>query len=314
MVMGSTKRRVIIVLLLLSTVASACAQAIHAVKGAEPSNSPYRNELTSAEALSLAAREQQLRQEVTEQPQSAAPLYELALVLRQEQKVKESLDTYTRAASLRKPTAEELRSVALDYVLLNDYEDAIHWLEVAVRIEPRNTSALYALGRCYYSKQRFAEAGRIYQNILAIEPHNLKAEENLGLVYDAGNESTQAEQALRTAASWADPHAVDEWPFLDLGSFLLDHDRAQEALEPLRTATRIRPDSAICHEKLGRALLATRDLNGGIAELEWSIKQDATNPKVHYELGRAYRQAGQAERAHQEFAISQQLYSTHSQE
>jgi Flp pilus assembly protein TadD len=52
----------------------------------------------------------------------------------------------------------------------------------------------------------------------------------------------------------------------------------------------------------------------GIAELEKSAQLEPANPKTHYELGRALRQAGQADRAQQEFAISQKLYAAHSQE
>jgi tetratricopeptide (TPR) repeat protein len=314
MVIGLKSRPVLVLLLLLSTFCIAVAQNNHAVKGAQGASSPYRNEVASAAAASLADREQELHRAIAAQPQSADLLYELALVLRQERKINESLGVYTRAAALRKPTAEQLRSVAIDYVLLNDYEDAIRWLQVAVRMEPRNTDALYALGRCYYSKQSFADASTVYQAILAIDPHHLKAEENLGLVFDATNQPARADQALRTAASWADQNGSDEWPFLDFGSFLLDQDRPQEALDPLRIASRIRPDSAICHEKLGRTMLAMHDAKGGIAELERATELDPSNPKTHYELGRAYRQSGQAERARTEFAISQKLYSTHSQE
>ena len=41
---------------------------------------------------------------------------------------------------------------------------------------------------------------------------------------------------------------------------------------------------------------------------------DPKDAKAHFELGRAYRQAGQTERAKQEFAVSQTLYASHSQE
>jgi Flp pilus assembly protein TadD len=70
----------------------------------------------------------------------------------------------------------------------------------------------------------------------------------------------------------------------------------------------------VCREKLGRALLATIDLPGSIAELEEATRLDPNDPKPHFELGRALRQAGQIERAKQEFAESQKLYSAHSQQ
>jgi tetratricopeptide (TPR) repeat protein len=274
----------------------------------------YSEEESASVSPRLAQKEADLRADIAERPQSAELLYSLALLLRQEGKARESLDMYTRAAQLRAPGASELHLVALDYVLLNDYEDAIHWLERAAKMEPGNVPVLYSLGRCYFSKDRYLEAERMFTHVLALDPKNLKAEENLGLVFDATNHTAQAEDALRTAASWADKHAQDEWPFLDLGGFLLDHGRAQEAIDPLRTAVSIRADCATCHEKLGRALLTTRVLDEGIMELEKAVKLDSSNPKMHYELGRALRMGGQAERAQQEFAASQKLYAAHSQE
>jgi tetratricopeptide (TPR) repeat protein len=290
------------------------AQDTHATKEAPPAGTAYSTEESGAVTARFAQRESDLRAELAHQPESADLLYALALVLQQEGKARESLDIYTRAARSRNPAPEELRSVALDYVLLNDFEDAIHWLEVASQMAPRDANILYALGRCYYSKDRFLDAGKMYERVLAIQPQHLKAEENLGLVYDATNRADLAEDAFRKAAGWASKNGTDEWPFLDLGSFLLDQDRPKEAIDPLRDAVRIRPECAACHEKLGRALLATHDSAGALAELEQAAKLDPKNPKTHYEFGRALRQAGQTERAQQEFSLSQKLYTAHSQE
>ncbi|HLY40993.1 MAG TPA: tetratricopeptide repeat protein [Terracidiphilus sp.] len=290
------------------------AQSSGAAKPALPAGSPYSSEVSGSIPPELARKDSEIRAALTDQPDSAGLLYGLALIQREEGKPRDSLDTYTRAARFRRPTPQELRSVALDYVLLRDFDDAIHWLEMAVQMDPKDPDILYSLGRCYYSKDRYADAGKLYERVLTIQPHNLKAEENLGLVYDASNDPVKAEQALRSAADWAGPNSTDEWPFLDLGSFLLDHNRAKEAIDPLRAALRITPSCAACHEKLGRALVATNDSAVGIAELEQATKLDPKNPKTHYELGRALRQAGQLEKARQELSISQKLYSTHSQQ
>jgi len=293
-------------------------QSSGAVKAAPPPGVSYTNENfqpgESSSPAALARKEADLRAALASQPDSPSLLYALALVERQEDNPRASLDTYTQAAKHRRPTAHELRSVALDYVLLNDIDDAIHWLEVAVSMDPSDADILYSLGRCYYTKDRFADASKMFQQALAIRPNSVKVEENLGLVYDAMNKPQEAEAALRKAVSWANADGKDEWPFLDLGGFLLDHDRSKEALEPLQTAVRIHPLSAIAHEKLGRALLANQQNAAGIAELEQAAKLDPKNPKVHFELGRALRQAGLTEQAKKEFALSQQLYATHSEE
>jgi Flp pilus assembly protein TadD len=262
----------------------------------------------------LAAIESGLRHEFELHPDSAPILYKLGLVLRQENRPKESLETYTQAAHLEKPNAEQLRSVALDYVLLDDYNDAIHWLQIAASLEPQNADVLYSLGRCYYSQSRYPEAEQMFLRVLQIKPDHLKAEENLGLIYDFANQPEKAEAALRTAASWAGDEATDEWPFLDLGSFLLDHDRAAEAAPFLRRASVISVKCAACHEKLGRALVATGDASGGIKELEIAVQLDPKNPKTHFQLGVAYRAAGALDKSRAEFALSQSLYGEHSRE
>ena len=310
----SAIRLLVIAAISVALLAASKAQMAGNAKETQRVSSPYAAEESSTISTSLGRRDLDLRAALSAQPNSPELLFAYALVLRQEGKARDSLAVYTRAAGLRKPTAEELRSVALDYVLLSDYDNAIHWLETAEQIDPQNNDVLYSLGRCYYSKDRFIEARKTFEQILVTDPHNLKAEENLGLVYDATNQPEKAEQALREAASRANTHGSDEWPFLDLGGFLLDHNRPIEAISPLRSAVGIKAACSPCHEKLGRALLATHEANGGIAELEEAIRLEPENPRTHYELGRALRQAGQTEKAQQEFSISQRLYASHSQE
>lgn len=301
----------------LSAVVALCpaiGQDSGSSRQAGPTPSPYAREESSTVNPALTQKEAEIRAKIARQPDSADLLYQLALLLREERKPRPSLDAYTEAAKRRKPNAEDLRSVALDYVILNDYDDAIHWLERAVQMDPKSVEALYSLGRCYYSKDRYLDAGKQFERVLAIDPTHLKAEENIGLVLDATNHPKEAEEALRKAATWAASKQTDEWPFLDLGSFLLEGDRASEAIEPLRTAVRIRASCGSCHEKLGTALLATNDIPGSVAELEEAVRLEPNDPKAHFELGRALRRAGQTERAKQEFAASQKLYSSHSQE
>jgi tetratricopeptide (TPR) repeat protein len=268
-------------------------------------------ELPTSEAL--ARMETQLRSELKANPNSAPTLYKLGLVLRQENKPAESLKIYTQAAAAQKPDADQLRSVALDYVLLNDFKDAIHWLEVAASFEPRNVDVLYSLGRCYYSQGKYHDAEDTYLRVLQINPDHLKAEENLGLTYDVENEPDKAEPALRKAVEWSGQESKDEWPFLDLGAFLLAHDRAADALTFLERSTAIAPKCAACHEKLGRALVATGKAADGVKELETAVQLDPKDPKIHFELGRAYRAIGDLEKSRSEFAQSQALYGQHSQ-
>jgi tetratricopeptide (TPR) repeat protein len=294
-------------------IASYSAIAQMPTKEAHSQISPVDSEKPPSSA-ELAATESNLRHDLELHPSSVQILYKLGQVLRQENKPKESLEIYTQASSLQKPDANQLRSVALDYVLLDDYKDAIQWLEIAASFDPRNVDVLYSLGRCYYTQSRYPEAEAMFLRVLQIKPDHLKAEENLGLVYDFGNQTAKAEAALRKAAEWAGQESTDEWPFLDLGGFLLDKDRAVEAVPFLQRAATINAKCADCHGKLGRALVAAGDVSDGVKELEVAARLDPANPKIHFQLGIAYRVAGALEKSRSEFALSQTLYGQHSRD
>lgn len=300
-------------LIAASMLVGACA-----VCAQDPVNGPPRNSFVISNEPpadhSLIALESELRSRLEASPDSPATLYQLGQVLQRENKPKESLDIYTKAAGMQKPNAEQLRSVAMDYVLMKLYDDAIHWLQVARSFDPRNANVLYDLGRCFYTQSRFTEAEQMYRGVLQLEPKSVKAEENLGLTLDMENQPQEAEVALRTAASWASEVSSDEWPFLNLGAFLLDHGRAEEAVIFLEKATKIAPQNAACHDKLGMALSESGQSAKGVIELDVAAQLDPKNPKIHFELGRAYRDLGKKDKAALEFGISQSLYGSHSDE
>ena len=269
---------------------------------------------SSPQAAMLAKEEAALRGKLEQNPQDAATLYRLGETLREEQHFAESLNIYTRAAALQKPNASQLRSVALDYVQLNDYPDAIQWLRIALSLEPNNIDVLYSLGRCFYTENNFNLAEAAFKQLLKLDPKHIKAQENLGLTYDAELKTPLAEASLKAAVQGSDAQSLsDPWPYIDLGNFYLDQSRIPEALPLLRKAAQLAPAVASAHEKLGRALLLAKQPAEAASSLERAVALDPKNPKTHFELGRAYRDSGQAEKAAAEFATSKALYGNHNQ-
>lgn len=250
-----------------------------------------------------------LHQYLARHADSSDALYMLGFVLNREDKAAESLKTYTHAAQLARPKSDDLKIVAMDYVLLNDYPDAIRWMQQAVAFDPKNEEAWYGLGRCYYTQSSFPQAEQALQRALALDPDDVKAETNLGLVYEMENRSADAERAYRKgiALADADPH-TDEWPYLNYASFLLEHDRPAEAVPLLERAVAVAPRCADCHGKLGRALNETGKPEQAISELRQAVALSPKDPKLHYDLGRAYRAAGQMADARTELALSAKLY------
>lgn len=244
-------------------------------------------------------------------PDSYVGLEALATVQEQENKPVASLKNFTSEARLDTPTSADLNFVALDYVLLNDYPDAIHWLQKATQFDANNGEAWYDLGRCYYTQDHLSDAQKALERAKTLMPDNVRVLENLGLTLDAEDHPAEAEREFRKAVELARKNPTsDEWPYLNYGSFLFVRLRAAEAIPLLKSAVTANPKCTDCHTMLGRALAKTGNVTEAERELEQAIALEPNDAQAHYQLGRIYRQAGDEARAKEQFAISAKLYSS----
>ena len=244
---------------------------------------------------------------------SASGLYLLGDVLFLENRPRESLETYTRAAAIRTPSAEDLRVVALDYVLLDSYPDARHWLTRALSLNPQNPLALYDLGRVDMHDGNFNAALQHFEASLALDPGAPRTLNNLGLTFEALNRPADALASYARAiqSQRTGPH-TSEQPLLNQGALLTTQNRAGEAVLPLTASVRIAPRCIRCHEELARALAAVGQLSPAIEQLRAAIALEPQNPRLHFQLGQLCRRAGLLEEARREFERSSTLYGTKS--
>lgn len=226
-----------------------------------------------------------------------------------------SLAEYTAGASYRKPTATDLKIVALDYVLLGDYTDADKWLTRSLEWNPQDADGWYNLGRTKYNLNRLDEAIHAFRECLRLDPGNVKAEDNLGLCYEGIGKIDEAISAYRQAIAWQDqsPHPeAFPGPSLDLGSVLLDQNQPDQALPYLQRAAEIAPLESKVHEKLGKAYIDLNQLAEARKELEKAVQLSPENSRLHFMLGQVYRRQGLMEKAKAELARSEELNGSHS--
>jgi Tfp pilus assembly protein PilF len=258
----------------------------------------------------FSSSESALRHYVALHADSDEALYLLGFVLNRENRPKESLEIYTRAAALKIPTGDDLKIVGLDYVLLSDYANAIKWLEKAVQFDPKNKDAWYYLGRAYYARGLLLDSRRAFQAALHLDPRDARAENNLGLILESEAKPNEALDAYRHAIEWQEgtPHQSEQ-PYLNLGSLLLELDRAAEAIAPLEKAVELGANNASCHLKLGTAYLRTNQLPEAQRALEKAERLDPENAAIHYQLGKFYKQTHQMDKAKIEFQRTEELQS-----
>jgi Tfp pilus assembly protein PilF len=256
----------------------------------------------------FAAADQALRSYLQAHQNSSDALYMLGFVLNRENRAADSLAIYTQAAAIIPPTSDDLKVVGLDYVLLNDYEDAIKWLEKAVAFDNKNKDAWYYLGRAYYTRSRLNEARKAFQTVLDLDPRNAKAENNLGLILESDGQPVAAIVAFQKAIAWQEIEPNEsEQPYVNLGSLLIEQGKIKEAIDPLQKAVKLAPENAYCRLRLGTAYLRAGEFDKAQGELETAIQIDPNDPIAHYQLGRLYKETHQLNRARAEFEQTEEL-------
>ena len=257
--------------------------------------------------------EKVLRSYIADHAADADAHYLLGYVLFREDKPAESLAVYTEAARLRKPLAENLRTVSLDYVLLKDYPDAEHWIKSSLALDPNDAEAWYQMGRIEYTLNRFQDSLTAFQRSLDLDPASVKAENNLGLALEGLNRTDEAVAAYRKAiAMQAESTSPSEQPLLNLAKMLVDRNQLDEALPMLEKAQRIAPHDWKILEQLGHLQSEKGDLEAAAHAFEQAIAIEPQRASLHFQLGQVYRKSGAADKAAREFALVQQLQGTHS--
>jgi len=256
----------------------------------------------------FAAAEKALHTYLDSHRDSADARYLLGFVLERENRPAESLSIYTQAAALVRPLGDDLKIVGLDYILLDDYSDAIKWLEKSVELDPQNKDAWYYLGRADYTRGRLGEARAAFLHVLDLDPRDSRAENNLGLILESEGQPAAAAEAYRSAIAWQHPNSrQSEQPYINLGNLLMEQGESKEALDALQKSVELAPANAYCHLKLGMYYRKIGQLEGAQRELERATALEPDNATAHYQLGRVYKETNSIARAKAEFDRAAEL-------
>jgi tetratricopeptide (TPR) repeat protein len=186
----------------------------------------------------------------------------------------------------------------------------------------------FGLALQHHQAGRFAEAEKIYRQILASQPGHAGSLHNLGvLAHQAGRSDVAANlirQAIAAGPDSADAHnsmgnvlrtmgdfagavaayqqAIAIKPdyteaHANLGAALVDAGRFDEAIAACQRALALRPGYAEAQMTLGNALLDSRLAEEAVAAYRQAIIGNPESPEAHYNLGAALRDNGQFDEA-----------------
>jgi Flp pilus assembly protein TadD len=154
-----------------------------------------------------------------------------------------------------------------------------------------------------------SDARIAFEKILALDPKNARAENNLGLILETEGNPEAAMEAYRKAIAWQEDGSASEQPYVNLGNLLVEQGHAQDALKALEKAVALAPNDAYCHMTLGVLYRKAGDTERAKRELLRATELDPNNPKTHYQLGRLYKDLHELDRAKAEFDRTAELQS-----
>lgn len=222
----------------------------------------------------------------------------------------ESLQLLADATQLGSKSYRIPLLAGLDYVALGRNDLAEPELRSAVGLNPSDATANYYLGRLLYAKNWFDEAIHYSQRAVELDPSLIRAYDNLGLCYEAKQMYSKAEGAyLQGVTRQRSSGAKIEWPALDLGTMLLKNDQLGQAEPYLQEAVAINPSSAEAHLRLGSLLEKQGKLSNSITELLRATELDPKLEGAHYRLGQVYSKLGETSEAEKQFVVVRQLSS-----
>ena len=199
-------------------------------------------------------------------------------------------------------------TLVMAYVVLGHRDWARPELAKLTALAPRNPLYVYWTARIDYDDGQYAAAIRGFERVLEIDHRFVKAQDNLGLCYEALGQHDHAirsyEEAIRLNREQAKP---SPWPPLNLGLLLTRLDRGDEAEALFRESLRCDERFPQAHYQLGMVLEKKGRGADAIVELEAASRLDAAYPEPQYALSRLYRRGGDAVRADRALELFQKL-------
>jgi tetratricopeptide (TPR) repeat protein len=199
-------------------------------------------------------------------------------------------------------------TLAMSYVVMDRRDWARPELEKLAQKNPDYPSYRYWLARLDYGAQQYPAAIEKLERVIAIDPHYMKAYDNLGLCYEAVGRLDDAVKSYQRAVDLnRQTKGPSAWPPLNLGALLVKQEQLDDAEKYLRESIGIDPNFAQPHYQLG-ILLERRGLDDqAILELKLAATFDSAYAQPHYALARIYRRTGNTARAVTELSQFEQL-------
>jgi tetratricopeptide (TPR) repeat protein len=196
-----------------------------------------------------------------------------------------AVELFGRAARLERLDDASRFTLAMALIAMDRRDEARAELEQL----PPSPLHLYWLGRLQSIGGNYAQAIRVYNRALTLDPEFWRAQDGIGLASQAMGRYEEAQRAFRAAMKSCGGKSA--WPAYNLGAMLVSTGGYAEAEGALAEALRIDPAFSRAYYSLGRIHELRGDAGQALANYRRAAA-DADDPGVFYALHRLLRKRG----------------------
>ena len=230
-------------------------------------------------------------------PTSPAPLVNLAIAYFDAGRYELAVDLAQRALLLEPENSGAQQMLGKSYFMLGDMGKSISALETAARLSPDDVDVLYTLGIAYLRNRQTDQAKLLYESMIRKFGERPQLHVVIGRAYRQSGLLAEAAVEFKQAIA-LDPRFPRAHYYLGI-TYLLDEgqSRIADALEEFKLEVAENPDEFLANYYLGVVYVFQRQWQSAITVLEKAAAIAPNDPDPYFQLGQAYQELNQHERA-----------------
>jgi superkiller protein 3 len=175
--------------------------------------------------------------------------------------------------------------VTVSLLIISKQQTAISEQQTEI-VDDHSIEQLFERGNTAQAEGDYAEAERIFRQVIREQPNNANAHKNLGVALSDQGKLEEAIAAYRRALELDPDYA---YAHKNLGVALSDQGKLEEAIAAFRRALQFDPDNATAHNNLGFALEQQGKLEQAIKSYRRALELDPDFPTAQNNLEEAQR-------------------------
>lgn len=159
-----------------------------------------------------------------------------------------------------------------------NYEEAITHFKAATEKDPKVDIIWANLGRAYDANKNYEEAVGAYSKAIELKPTESNYFLNLSLIQISMGKMEEGKVSIEKAASLNPANAG--LAYYNLGATLINRNKPQDALEPLKKAVELDPKYANAHYQLGMTYIQLGNMNDAVPALQKYVDLAPNDPQA----------------------------------